>query len=85
MPFGEVSGRNKGLIVMTGELTRGTALIKWPPVGRKKFMLDGALRGRNELIQDSIYQDTGIKRNRKQVSSHIQVLRPHVKEQPGGK
>ena len=53
-------------------------------MGRKKFMLDGALRGRNELIQDSIYQDTGIKRNRKQVSSHIQVLRPHVKEQPGG-
>ncbi|KAG9198286.1 hypothetical protein G6514_010307 [Epicoccum nigrum] len=59
------------------------ALIRWPPMGRKKFMLDGALRGRNELIQDSIYQDTGIRRDRKQVSSHIQVLKPHVKEQPG--
>lgn len=53
-------------------------------MGRKKFMLDGALRGRNELIQDSICKDTGIRRDRKQVSSHLQVLKQHLKDQPGG-
>ncbi|KAJ4316215.1 hypothetical protein N0V94_005563 [Neodidymelliopsis sp. IMI 364377] len=59
------------------------ALIRWPPMGRKKYMLDGALRGRNELIQDSIYRDTGIRRDRKQVSSHLQVLKQHLKDQSG--
>lgn len=54
-------------------------------MGRKKFMLDGALRGRNELIQDSIRRDTGIIRDRKQVSSHLQVLKQHLHNQPGGK
>jgi transcriptional enhancer factor len=60
------------------------ALVRWPPMGRKKFMLDGALRGRNELIQDSIRRDTGIVRDRKQVSSHLQVLKQHLHNQPGG-
>ncbi|KAF1923654.1 uncharacterized protein M421DRAFT_74763 [Didymella exigua CBS 183.55] len=60
------------------------ALIRWPPMGRKKFLLDNALRGRNELIQDSIYKDTGIRRDRKQVSSHLQVLKQHLKDQPHG-
>lgn len=54
-------------------------------MGRKKFMLEGALRGRNELIQDSIRRDTGIIRDRKQVSSHLQVLKQHLHNQPGGK
>ncbi|KAI8933893.1 hypothetical protein NX059_009589 [Plenodomus lindquistii] len=58
------------------------ALVKWPPMGRKKYMLDGQLRGRNELIQDSIYRDTGIRRCRKQVSSHLQVLKQHLRDQP---
>lgn len=53
-------------------------------MGRKKYMLDGQLRGRNELIQDSIYKDTGIRRCRKQVSSHLQVLKQHLKDQPAG-
>jgi hypothetical protein len=53
-------------------------------MGRKKFMLDGQLRGRNELIQDSIRRDTGITRDRKQVSSHLQVLKQHLHNQPGG-
>lgn len=61
-----------------------TALVKWPPMGRKKYMLDGALRGRNELVQNSIARDTGIKRDRKQVSSHIQVLKQLLRDQPGG-
>ncbi|KAF1851301.1 uncharacterized protein K460DRAFT_274402 [Cucurbitaria berberidis CBS 394.84] len=58
------------------------ALIRWPPMGRKKYLLDGALRGRNELIQDSIRRDTGITRCRKQVSSHLQVLKQHLRDQP---
>jgi hypothetical protein len=48
-------------------------------------MLEGALRGRNELIQDSIYRDTGIRRDRKQVSSHLQVLKEKLKGLPAGK
>ncbi|KAF2128124.1 hypothetical protein P153DRAFT_387085 [Dothidotthia symphoricarpi CBS 119687] len=59
------------------------ALVKWPPMGRKKYMLNGALRGRNELVQDFIARDTGIKRDRKQVSSHIQVLKQLLRDQPG--
>ncbi|KAF2032947.1 hypothetical protein EK21DRAFT_98528 [Setomelanomma holmii] len=58
------------------------ALVRWPPMGRKKHMLDGALRGRNELIQDSIRRDTGITRDRKQVSSHLQVLKQHLANLP---
>jgi hypothetical protein len=54
-------------------------------MGRKKYMLDGALRGRNELIQDSIRRDTGITRCRKQVSSHLQVLKHHLSNVPSGK
>lgn len=61
-----------------------TALVKWPPMGRKKYMLNGTLRGRNELVQDFIAKNTGIKRDRKQVSSHIQVLKQLLKDQPGG-
>jgi transcriptional enhancer factor len=47
-------------------------------------MLDGALRGRNELIQDFIRRDTGIVRDRKQVSSHLQVLKHHLHNFPSG-
>ncbi|KAJ4292444.1 hypothetical protein N0V90_009106 [Kalmusia sp. IMI 367209] len=59
-----------------------SALVRWPPMGRRKQMLDGQLRGRNELVADSIQKDTGEPRTRKQVSSHIQVLKPMLAEQP---
>jgi transcriptional enhancer factor len=53
-------------------------------MGRKKYMLEGTQRGRNELIQDSIYRDTGIRRDRKQVSSHLQVLKDKLRSIPAG-
>jgi transcriptional enhancer factor len=45
-------------------------------------MIDGTLRGRNELVAEFIENETGVERGRKQVSSHIQVLIPKVAEYP---
>jgi transcriptional enhancer factor len=59
------------------------ALVRWPPMGRRKHMLDGQLRGRNELVADAIEKETSIPRTRKQVSSHIQVLKNKCQDVPG--
>lgn len=48
--------------------------------GRKKADLKGKQSGGNEFIADFIEQTTGVKRNRKQVSSHIQVLKGFLSE-----
>ncbi|KAL9581167.1 MAG: hypothetical protein Q9212_004064 [Teloschistes hypoglaucus] len=51
------------------------ALRAVPPVGRKKKLLGTKLCGRNEEISLKIEEWTGVLRKRKQISSHIQVLR----------
>lgn len=46
-----------------------------PKNGLSKIKISGRLCGRNELISDYILQKTGKFRTRKQVSSHIQVIK----------
>ncbi|KAF9961903.1 hypothetical protein BGZ72_001010 [Mortierella alpina] len=58
------------------------ALEVLPKLGRRKVVVNGKPCGRNELIADYIYTKTQKVRDRKQVSSHIQVLKNTRKHEP---
>ncbi|KAF2207266.1 hypothetical protein CERZMDRAFT_51399 [Cercospora zeae-maydis SCOH1-5] len=58
------------------------ALVHWPPMARRQLPHKDKQRGRNELIADYIEEHTGETRSRKQVSSHIQVLKHFVEHDP---
>ncbi|CAG8982204.1 hypothetical protein HYALB_00003640 [Hymenoscyphus albidus] len=73
------------------------ALLYIPPMGRRKFSYQGKPHGRNELIKEYLWisyleslapgevPDETMKRTRKQVSSHIQVLKTFFKDHPACK
>lgn len=72
------------VVVRLKRLTTRTALVEFPPMGRK-MLKHGSwpkARGRNELIMDYIKRTTGFDRDRKQISSHLQVLRPYIENDP---
>ncbi|KAG0257513.1 hypothetical protein BG011_003924 [Mortierella polycephala] len=58
------------------------ALEVLPKLGRRKVLVNGKPCGRNELIADYIFKVTQKVRDRKQVSSHIQVLKNTRKHDP---
>ncbi|KAG0229364.1 hypothetical protein BGW42_001617 [Actinomortierella wolfii] len=59
-----------------------SALARLPKLGRRKVVVGGKPCGRNELVAEFIYRKTGKHRTRKQVSSHIQVLKNTRKDEP---
>jgi hypothetical protein len=60
---------------------RATGLVKFEPMGRRKQSYKNSKpMGRNELIAAAMEEWTHEHVHRKQVSSHIQVLKEKVKD-----
>ena len=60
------------------------ALVRWPPMGRKKVFYRDKKRGKNELIVQYIYEQSGEVFDRKVISSHIQTIRRFFLDRPKG-
>ncbi|KAL8943359.1 MAG: hypothetical protein Q9216_001134 [Gyalolechia sp. 2 TL-2023] len=71
-----------GHCLVVGYTDPPQALRLVPPMGRKKKKVEGKPCGRNELIAQKIKLWTGVERNRKKVSSHIQVLKHYMIDNP---
>jgi hypothetical protein len=83
--FFECTNKKAGADVFAG-MSHFVAIRVIPRLGRAKILAltqEGRKPfGRNELIADYIYRRTGIVRHRKQVSSHIQVIKNSKKLEP---
>ncbi|EST05130.2 TEA/ATTS [Kalmanozyma brasiliensis GHG001] len=76
------NGKNQDVWPDDVEVAFWEALRLIPKLGRRKVLVHGKPCGRNELIADYIERKTNKKRSRKQVSSHIQVLKNIRKGDP---
>lgn len=62
-------------------LTGRIAIVRFPPCWRERkprLGEDHGALGRNQLVADILERVTGHKRTRKQISSHLQVLKGYV-------
>lgn len=81
-PNGNGNGKNQDVWPDDVEVAFWEALCLIPKLGRRKVLVHGKPCGRNELIADYIERKTNKVRTRKQVSSHIQVLKNIRKGDP---
>ncbi|TKY89312.1 hypothetical protein EX895_001843 [Sporisorium graminicola] len=81
-PNSNANGKNQDVWPDDVEVAFWEALRLIPKLGRRKVLVHGKPCGRNELIADYIERKTNKVRTRKQVSSHIQVLKNIRKGDP---
>ncbi|CBQ73220.1 conserved hypothetical protein [Sporisorium reilianum SRZ2] len=81
-PNSSGNGKNQDVWPDDVEVAFWEALRLIPKLGRRKVLVHGKPCGRNELIADYIERKTNKVRTRKQVSSHIQVLKNIRKGDP---
>lgn len=77
-----LEGGIAALLLRTHWLRIALALSNIPELGRRRLFLNGKHCGRNEWISYWILKRSGVKRDRKQISSHIQTLKPMLRNLP---